>query len=150
MPKVVVGGGINGYRLSREAVAALAAAPDCPHMCREPVMADAEDEPWGGFHVEGRVVRDGHERGRHGCVLATPCPSLELEVLRTCPALVRVVGALGRAATHLEFGGYVVVLEIPDDAHWYIASDDEVQSEHVAEVHRTWIPEWPAAWGKQP
>jgi hypothetical protein len=149
MPRVVVGGGIHGYRLSRAAVEALAASLDCPHMCLEPVM-DAEDEPWGGFHVEGRVVRDGHERGPHGCVRATPCPEIALEVLRVCPALIRVVETLGAAATHPAFGGYVVVLAIPDDVAWFIEVNDEVQAEHVAERHRTWIPEWPAAWGDPP
>lgn len=53
---------------------------------------------------------------------------------RDCPVLVRIVEEMGEAAD----GRYATlkVLEIPNDADWYIEEYDG--SEWVAERHRTW------------
>jgi hypothetical protein len=56
------------------------------------------------------------------------------DIDRNDPDLVAVVEELGEKAA----GRYAAlsVVEVPDDADWYIAEYDG--SEHVAEKHRTW------------
>lgn len=56
------------------------------------------------------------------------------EIPRDCPVLVRIVEGMGEEADG-KFAALKVV-EIPDDADWYVEEYDG--SEWVAERHRTW------------
>ena len=130
MPKVVIGEGIHGYRLSKAALIALVEAPDCGHITRRKAerdeMAEGDDE-WMSLH-EGDVLEDGHEYG---------CGDAYVNLARDCPALVRIVTVMGPAAEGKHCGRLGVV-DVPDGVDWYITTDDETGHEWVAERHRTW------------
>lgn len=127
MPKVVIGEGVHGYRLSKAALIALADAPDCGHIGRRtPEPKEVDEPPWVNLHA-GQVLEDGHE--------------YDVGLTRDCPALVRVVTTMG-AAAESEFCGRLGVVDVPDGVDWYVEKDDETSHEWVAERHRTWhLPE---------
>ena len=56
------------------------------------------------------------------------------DIPRDCPVLIALVEEMGEGVNSRYSS--LKVVEVPDDADWYIAEYDG--SEHIAEVHRTW------------
>lgn len=83
----------------------------------EDAVKRASDGGWTRFR-DGKVICDEHRD----------------DSARTCPELVRVVEALGEAAS----GKYAKlrVIDIPDGVRFTIEEYDGI--EHIAEVHETW------------
>lgn len=55
---------------------------------------------------------------------------------RSSPLLVQVVEELGPTGSCVY--GKLVIVEVPDDAHWYVTTDHNGYEEFVVEKHRLW------------
>lgn len=92
-------------------------------------------ERFGGFGLSPAAIHRIVELG-------TPMPDYAAEsgIDRDNPHLVQAVGELGEAASCTYAN--LVVVEIPDDAKWYVHEYDGYET--VYEHHRSW-----SSWGEE-
>jgi len=129
--KIVINNCFGGFGLSTEAMKRLIAGGSSG------VVASTETEYRGGRERDENFkdAGDGYEVGWIVDVLYKEGMVYRFnDDVRTCPVLIRVVEAMGKAANG--DCADLKVIEIPDEADWEISEYDG--NEHVAEKHHTW------------